>query len=346
MKYYEIGTKVENATNKSDVLFCNIDNPVFRVLGVWRGKDGIYRRVPEEVAESVSEAVKKLSSDAAGGRIRFTTNSPYVAIKAICNDDGQDSHTNLTFRLGMDVYEKEHYVGIFKPDPNNTNKLEGILELDGKTHDLTINMPNYTRIHNIEIGLAKDSEISSAPLYKYEKPVVFYGSSITQGACAGRTGMSYENILSRKLDCNYVNLGFSGNCKAESAMADYISSLDMSVFVYDYEHNAPSLDHLRDTHERLFLKVREKQPDLPIIIVSAPRYYYESVRSGVVKTTYLNALARGDKNVYFIPGYSFFENTAESEYPVDTTHPTDLGFYFMAKRIGPTLKKCLEDSAR
>lgn len=347
MKFSEIGKKIENTTGKSDVLFADIENEAFRVLGVWKDEEmGIYRRMPDGIAASVSEPVRGLVKQTAGGRIRFTTNSPYIAIKVKYDDYYRSSHGSLTGKCGIDVYEGKHYIGVFKPNPLDPTTLESVVELDGKSHDLTLNMPHYIRVREVLIGLAEGSEISHAPLYKYDKPVVFYGSSITQGACAARPGMTYENILSREIDFNYINLGFSGNAKAEPEMAEYIAGLDMSAFVYDYEHNTPSLEHLWESHERLFLTVREKHPDIPIIIISAPRYYYEAERSGAVKHTYLSALARGDKNVYFIPGYSFFTDNAVSEYSVDTTHPTVLGFYFMAKKIAPVLKKCLEDSSK
>ena len=58
-------------------------------------------------------------------------------------------------------------------------------------------------------------------------------------------------MVSRYFESDFVNLGFSGNCKGEDLMAEYIASCDMSIFVYDYDHNAPSADYLRETQEKL-----------------------------------------------------------------------------------------------
>ena len=80
-------------------------------------------------------------------------------------------------------------------------------------------------------------------------------------------------MISRALDCDYVNLGFWGNAKGEEEMANYIATLKMSAFVYDYDYNAPSAEHLQATHEKMFKIIREKQPNLPIVILSAPKYY-------------------------------------------------------------------------
>jgi hypothetical protein len=115
----------------------------------------------------------------------------------------------------------------------------------------------------------------------------------------------YTSIISRELDINYINLGFSGNALAEKEISDYIKGLDMSIFVYDYDHNAPTLEHLQNTHERMFKEIRQAHPNLPIIIASRPKYYLtkeEKVRFKVIKQTYDNAIANGDKNVYLLGG--------------------------------------------
>ena len=104
----------------------------------------------------------------------------------------------------------------------------------------------------MEVGIDDDAEFLAAPAQKYEKPVCFYGSSITQGGCASKPGNSYNAMLARWLDFPQVNLGFSGNGKGEDTMAEYIASLDMSAFVYDYDYNAPTTEHYEATHDRFY----------------------------------------------------------------------------------------------
>ena len=129
-------------------------------------------------------------------------------------------------------------------------------------------------------------------------------------------------------------------------MYDYIASLSMSAFVYDYDYNAPSTEHLEKTHERGFLKIREKQPELPVIFVTAPNDDMKNTRRrnnrAVIMKTYLNAVERGDENVYFVDGASIFDGENSNSCTVDGCHPTDLGFLRMARGIGRVVAYVLE----
>jgi hypothetical protein len=212
-------------------------------------------------------------------------------------------------------------------------------------HDITINFPLYNDIDNLYIGLQESAEVKSGAKYKYEKPVVYYGSSITQGACASRPGTSYQAIISRKLDCNYINLGFSGNARGEEIMARYISSLDMSVFVMDYDHNASSLEHLEKTHQPFFRIIRESNSELPVIFVTKPDFdsnpSENTKRRDIVYRTYMEALRAGDGNVYFVDGESLYGTTDRDSCSVDGCHPNDLGFMRMAEVICPYVDRAL-----
>lgn len=116
------------------------------------------------------------------------------------------------------------------------------------------------------------SKIGKPTPYSIEKPIVFYGSSITQGGCASRPGNSYTHIICRWLDANMVNLGFSGNAKGEPEMAELISQIDMGALVMDYDHNAPDAEYLLNTHENFFKIIRSNHPYLPVIFVSKPDF--------------------------------------------------------------------------
>ncbi|MBO5906683.1 MAG: hypothetical protein J6Q85_00830 [Clostridia bacterium] len=337
--------KVDREIDKTGLVFKNIDEEPFRIYGVFRDGE-TYSRLPLEVAEATSENVKNLRIYTAGGRIRFVTDSARVAIIVTYVGTYNASHMPLSGSTGLDLYVDGSYMKTFIPPYGMNYGFESVADLGTREKRLiTINMPTYSRPAQILVGIEEGAAIERAPDYTYEKPIVYYGSSITQGGCASRAGTNYPAIVSRKLDSNHVNLGFSGSAKGEDAMADYIAGLDMSVFVYDYDHNAPTVEHLRDTHERMFLKIREKQPDLPVIMISRPYYRKTENRDArfeVIKQTYENALKRGDKNVYLIHGGEIFGD-AENECTVDDCHLTDLGFYMMAKAVYPVIKKIFDE---
>ena len=165
---------------------------------------------------------------------------------------------------------------------------------------------------------------------------------IQQGGCASHPGNAYFNILSRRLDADIVNLGFSSGCKGEEAMAEYLANLDMSVLVYDYDHNADSAEFLKETHERTFKIIRKKQPNLPVIMITAAdRKFGIPERRDVIYQTYKNAVISGDNNVYFIDGSTIYAPVGRGLCTVDHIHPNDIGFLMMANAVETVIKKIL-----
>jgi len=335
---------IETKIKKGDIKFYSIDEAPFKVYGVYKD-GGKYRRMPEDVAKSVSEGVYKLHANTAGGRVRFVTDSPYIAIHTKLEHIGKMPHFPFSGSAGFDLYLDNLYRGTYVPPLGVTDVYEGVIELAGtKEREITINFPLYSDVVELYVGLREDAYVKEASPYTDIKPIVYYGSSITQGGCASRPGMAYQAIISRRFNCDFVNLGFSGNAKAEDAIIEYIKTLDMSVFVYDYDHNAPSAEYLKNTHERMFKAIREAKPKLPIICMSRPRFVLrdeDDLRRAVVETTYKNALARGDENVYFLDGKALSE-LCGGDGMVDATHPTDFGFASMAKAVGDILETIFE----
>lgn len=336
---------IPKSIDDTGLVWYNADDEPFKVYGLIRDED-CYRRTPLDVAKATSAKVAALTHNTAGGRVRFSTTSKRIAIRVRMSSVCHMPHMAYTGIHGFDLYADDVFIKSFVPPNEMEGGYESMLPLteDGMK-EILINFPLYNGVVDLMIGLDADSEISYAKEYKYEKPVVFYGSSITQGGCASRPGTCYESVLSRALDFNYINLGFSGSGRAEPAISEYMASLDMSVFVMDYDHNAPSVEYLAETHSRLFNTIREKQPDLPIIMMSRPKYYLtelERQRRDIVEATYIAAIEGGDKNVYYIDGQTLMSPEIRNEGTVDDCHPTDLGFYSMAMRIMPVLKAALE----
>lgn len=343
-------TGVQTELNEEGLTFYNSLEPPFRIYGLDPTADEAFRRLNSETAAATSESVYHLSRQTSGLRLRFKTNSPYVAIQAHYSFVQRFSHMPLLGTAGFDLYLNRdghsRYINSFMPPVELVDQYEQIIYLgSAEERDLTINFPLYAAVTGLYIGVDEGAEIRTADPYHFEKPVVYYGSSITHGACASRPGNAYPSLISRALDTNFINLGFSGAAKAEEAIADHISNLDMSVFVYDYDHNAPTPAYLEETHEPLFLKLREKQADLPVIFVSRPDFYLEKpedlLRRDIIYRTYHNALTAGDRNVYFIDGSQLFNGAFADDCTVDTCHPNDLGFFRMAEVIGAMVKHCL-----
>lgn len=336
-KNFEVKTNID----KKDIKFYNIKEAPFDIYGVlW--ENGKYRRMPEKVAQSVSEGVYRLHTNTAGGRVRFVTDSSYIAIYAKMDNPGKMPHFALTGAMGFDLYQDNKFIQTFVPPFKMTDGYESLIKMKNEgERSLTINFPLYSDVSELYIGLSENSTLKKATSYSNIKPVVYYGSSITQGGCASRPGMSYAGIISRKYNLDYINLGFSGSAKAEDDMIEYIKKLDMSLFVYDYDHNSPSTEHLKNTHEKMFKAIRNEKRDIPIIIMSRPKYELtedESERLKIIETTYKNAISAGDKNVFFIPGSALME-LCKNEGTVDGCHPTDFGFASMAKALGNVIDK-------
>ena len=332
---FDIKTQID----KKDIKFYKIDEAPFKIYGVFR-ENGKYRRMPESVAKNVSEGVYTLHSNTAGGRVRFATDSTYIAIHAKMDGIGKMSHFALTGSTGFDLYVDNYYAKTFVPPVDIKDEYESIFVFETKERrEITINFPLYSNVNELHIGLQKTSLLAQAKPYNNTKPIIYYGSSITQGGCASRPGMSYQAIISRNFNCDYINLGFSGSAKAEDQMIEYIKNLDMSVFVYDYDHNAPTVEYLEKTHEKMFKAIREKNSLLPVIIMSRPKRFLteeEKTRRSIIETTYLNAVSAGDKNVYFIDGEALTELCQDSG-TVDNCHPTDFGFASMAKALAEVI---------
>ena len=339
--------KIESHINENSIRFYDVNQPPFRIFGVFY-ESGKFRRLPEDIAKTVNTGVYRLHANTAGGRVRFKTDSPYVAINVKMPNIGKMPHFALTGSAGFDLYicaESERYVKTFVPPFAIQDGYESIIYFDSSNmREVTINFPLYSEVSELYIGLHDSALVCEPKRYKLEKPIVYYGSSITQGGCASRPGNSYESIISRRLDADYINLGFSGNAKGEHEIAEYIAKMDMSVFVYDYDHNAPTAEHLKNTHAKMYRTIREAKPDLPIVLMSRPKFYLsadEKLRFNIIKKTYEDAKSAGDTNIYLIDVATLMA-LAKDEGTVDNCHPNDLGFASMAKAVGDLLEKILK----
>ncbi len=312
---------------------------------------GAYRRLPVPIAEMTNDGVAWLSRHSAGGRIRFATDASSLTLRVTVAPHGCMPHCTPMMENGFDLYmdtpRASRYVDEFKFDPARDDYAVTVA-LPAGDKELTLNMPLYGEVCSVEIGMPEAARVWAHAPYTHATPIVYYGSSITQGACASRPGLSYQAILSRLFDCDYTNLGFSGSARGEDAIASYMASLPMAAFVSDYDHNAPSPDHLRATHHNIYKTIRASHPDIPYIMVSKPDFLWREddiARRDIIMESYLAARATGDRHVYFLDGASFFVPSAPGEsradFTADNCHPLDTGFRRMATAMADVIEAAL-----
>lgn len=320
-----------------------IPHPAFSLRGIFYDSDAAcFARVPTPIAEKVNEGVAALSKHTAGGRLCFKTDSKVLQITVSYQELLMMPHMPLTGSSGFTLFEKtadgeQQFVRNLMPIP--TNQQGFIAEttlLGGEMREYILYFPLYNDVKELSLSLDKNACVERSSPYRKELPILYYGSSITQGGCASRPDHAYQAWISKWNGIDYINLGFSGSARGEDIMVDYLASIDCSLFVCDYDHNAPSVEHLKNTHFRLYERYRKIRPNMPILFITKPDITGDvngEQRWKIIHDTYIKAKRSGDKNVYFLSGKKFYNNTARWEFSVDGCHPTDFGFYKMAKEI-------------
>ncbi|WP_449537907.1 SGNH/GDSL hydrolase family protein [Ferdinandcohnia sp. Marseille-Q9671] len=319
----------------------------FRISGfAWFEKEERYRRLPSKPDYGLPTAVDELANNTSGGQIRFRTNASKLVIKVKLTAIAGMGHMPASGQCGFDVYvgepgQQQYYASAY-PAVHEQSYERVIWEVNDKEHEreVTLNFPLYVGVEEVLIGTNQDAIIDMPTPFLSDKRVIFYGTSITQGGCASRPGMSYTNILSRRINLEFINLGFSGSGKGEQEVALTIREIDRpACFVLDYEANA-TLEQYKATLVPFIETLREYHPDVPMIIVSRIRFAQDEVtgyneqqeRREYSKTTVEKMQQQGDQHISFIDGSTLLGDHWH-ECTVDGIHPNDLGFMEMANRM-------------
>ncbi len=312
-------------------------------------KNQRFVRMDLDVAQNVSDKVCHLSKHTSGGRVRFSTDSTFFGVTVTYDAFNRMSHMPLLGSSGMTLLEEKENGEVrlihsvqpsYRKETGYTSsaKLRG-----GKMRNYILYFPLYNFISSLQIELDAGAQIAGGRKYKDELPILYYGSSITQGGCASRPDNCYQALISKWNNVDYINLGFSGNGKGEQAMAEYLGQTPCSLFVMDYDHNAPNAEHLEKTHFPFYETFRKLQPDTPILMISMPDCdripEQAKEREAIIRKSYRKAKAHGDTNVYFLSGKTLFGKEDRVNCTVDRVHPNDLGFYRMAKKIYQKMKQ-------
>ena len=299
-------------------------------------KENRYDRLPISYKEIVREPVWDLSKSSAGMSIRFLSNSKSINVKWTILNNLKMNHMAETGIKGVDLYFKNkdnwQYLNTGRPD-GIKNESTLINNMSEEMREFKIFLPLYDGVVNIEVGIDSNSIIKK-PLKNRNKPIIFYGTSITQGGCASRPGMAHTNIISRKLDLDCINFGFSGNGRMEQPIAKLMSESKPLFYVIECMPNMVNQENITNKTIPLVNTIRENNPEAPIVFVenfipTSPildKKRENEIRGMnlALKTEYQKMISDGYNNIFYVESKNAIGN--DNEGTVDGVHFTDLGF--------------------
>ncbi|WP_245640199.1 SGNH/GDSL hydrolase family protein [Paenibacillus dakarensis] len=349
--------KINSVVTDGLTWYSPLEEP-FRISGLaWMKEDRVYRRLPVAPDYPIPAPVDRLADCTSGGQIHFRTNSSSITVRVSLAAGSSMYHMPATGECGMDVYYGGPGSWLFA---GTASFQPGIEEYESRLfqcnnnemRSFILNMPLYRGVKEIWIGVEPDAEVLPPDAYDSDKRIIVYGTSITQGGCAARPGMSYTNILSRRIHQEFINLGFSGNGKGEPELAHLITQIDNpECFIIDYEANSGGTEPYRKSLPVFIEILREAYPNVPIILVSRFPYAAEAFKPELLQERLerrdfqielVEKLKEaGDQRLTFVDGASLISSRTD-EATVDGVHPTDFGFMQMADNLEPVLRRVLE----
>ncbi len=317
--------------------------------------DSRYERLPSELKGVSRDPVWYLGRNSAGLFVRFSSNSTSIYVKWEATFNNTMNHMTDTGTKGLDLYCLEEdgwrFVNCARPK-GKENEVKIISNMDAREREYMLYLSLYDGVSSLEIGVDKDAvlETPKVDLPSREKPVVMYGTSILQGGCANRPGMAHTNIISRRLNREVFNLGFSGNALLDMEIARLMASVeDPGLYVMDYVPNA-SAKKIDEVGEEFFRIIRDAHPKVPVVFIEDPifphTYYDKKIRKEVTdknkaqKALFERLKKAGEKNIYYIAAEGMIGDDAEAT--VDAIHFTDLGMMRYVDHVMPTFKKALK----
>ncbi|MCE7061111.1 SGNH/GDSL hydrolase family protein [Dyadobacter sp. CY343] len=335
----------------------------------WQGKDlkNPYDRLPAKAEKTVREAVWGLSNQSSGLMIRFRSNSPEIKVRYTVGGGHALPHMPATGVSGVDLYaissdgEARWAAGKYAFGDTITYNFRGLAGNDNyhkKGREYRLFLPLYNNVKWLEIGTPEGTEFTALPV-RPDQPIVVYGTSIAQGACASRPGMAWTSILSRKMDRPLINLAFSGNGRLEKEVVELVNEIDAKVFILDCLPNltirpgselAVTAEEVRSRILTSVKSIREKHPATPIVLAEHAGYtdeelnpqsknFYQEVNE-ILKNAFAQLKSEGIENLYLISKKDFNQDI---ETTVDGTHQTDLGMMRYAEGYEKHLRNVLHE---
>ena len=314
-----------------------------------------YTRLPQRAQADVSPALWNLSQQSAGLSLQFRTDAAQVTVKYVVTGNLAMPHMPTTGVSGLDLYtisrtgqwSREMASGYHFGDTCSFsfNMLRNGCSA-GEALEYALFLPLYNGVKFLEVGIPEKCSMQWIP-QSTEKPIVVYGTSITQGACASRPGMAWANILARKLNKPLINWGFSGNGKLETGMLNIVSEVDAELFILDCLPNlfkAPYIGELSKRITDAVMLIRSKQ-SAPIVLVDHASGSFDKGNlhtqkaNTISQETYKALQAAGVKNLHYITAQEI--NLAEDAL-VDYIHPSDYGMEQIATAYAKKIRTILK----
>jgi hypothetical protein len=309
----------------------------------------------------VRAPVWNLSRHSAGMAVRFVTDATTIQARwTLTSENLAMPHMPATGVSGLDLYVRQdgrwRWTGGGRPSAKGVNQQAQLVAgLPAGKQEFILYLPLYNGVSSVEIGIAKGQTLAKTEALSAErqKPVVFYGTSITQGGCASRPGMVHSAILGRRLDRPVINLGFSGNGKMEPEMAGLLAELDPALYVVECLSNM-STQEVSERTEPLVRTLRKAHPKTPIVLAEDPTYCNALVIPGVrersverraaFRKVYDQLILAGVEKLHYLSGNKLYGDDGEAT--VDGAHATDLGFLRLADAYEPILGAILRSAEK
>lgn len=328
-----------------------------KVYGLpWFYIDKRYHRLPrvsDEIVKNLIGSVDVLAANTSGGLIAFRSNTKNLKIKVKLSYMFHMGHMPYTGQAGFDLYLGQNLKDLKFYRVTNFDFSNYEYEYTFYTnlnHDElhVLNFPLYASVDSVEIGIDEDAIITPEnSLYNNEEKILFYGTSITQGGCASRPGMSYTQKLSRTLGIECLNYGFSGNGRGHEEIAEILTSLEnIKMFVLCFEANA-TLPTMKENLPKFYKHIRKNYPFVPILLVSKIRFFDENhgeaIKNEKIYRGWEKAYVKKceDENFYYLDGRKLLEKDYH-EKTVDGVHPNDYGFASIERVMRKEIKKILK----
>jgi len=329
----------------------NFPDDAFVVNGLawWEETKPELVRFPDRMQGTVPEAVWTLSQSPSGGRIRFATDATELGIRLHYPSLAHMSNMPRVGQLGVDLWVNGEFWRPVYPNDENPD-LEALFfqGLPAERREVCLHLGLYAPVAVQAIGVNQGASLEAPAPFAVPKPVVFYGTSITQGGCATHPGASYQALVGTALNLDFVNLGFSGAGKGETALAEAVAEIDACCYVMDFCQNNGTAENLQEVYAPFLQTIRRNRPATPIVcittIFSTAEVFGGTTRHADMRTVIRNAVAerkqRGDENITLVEGYDLL-GPDERIGLVDGSHPNDLGFSAMARGLEPVLRTVL-----